>query len=470
MNVSTRSVLTSLLLATTAVACSDAAETTAATAPVPPAAEAAETVKVALVGSFTGAGAAVAGDVQRGAETAVDRINALGGVLGKRLELRIVDDQGSPASTAAQLASLASSGVVLGIGPTTNETARAVLPLLKEDKVLLVSPTATAMDLDCVETERGADENARTCAANRAWFESDGSMTPVLFRTSASDAYLATAVAQYASEPVQGLRRCNSIAIVRQSDEAASALADRLADRYRMLNLAVRRTVDVETDLANPLAIEGTVEALMTTSPAPDCQVVLARPSVAVAYMRAFKEWQSKHEGALPSTFQTIGGDGFRDPLLLGGSVSNADRMLAEGSLAVAPDTMPDSPAHAAFRAQFRALNPNVEAGRSSAAAYDAVVVLAGAMARARSTTDLAGIRQALVAVSSGRERASAADLGTFLRFASAGVDVDYEGASGPLDFDGRTGGVRNDYGVWRIKAGTFVREATFDASVLTGE
>jgi ABC-type branched-subunit amino acid transport system substrate-binding protein len=462
-DVRTRSVLTSLLLAATAVACSDASGTAAEATPTAQGPEAPETIQVALLGSFTGGATSVAADVRRGAETAVTQINARGGILGKRLTLAVVDDQGSPEKAAAELSKLARSGVVFGIGPTSNETARAVLPLVKADKVLLLSPSATGMDLDCVETEQGAAANAQACAANRAGFDANGTVAPVLFRTSPSDAYLATAVAQFASQPVKGNRRCQSIAIVRQADEAATALADRLAERYRMLNLAVRRTVDVEADLANPLAVEASVEAL-AASPAPDCQIVLARPSVAGSYMRAFKEWTGKHPNALPSTFTTIGGEGFLDPALLAGGAEVA----AEDTLAVAPDATPSSPANDAFRSLFLAQNPGVAPGRFTATAYDAVVVLAGAMSRARTTSDVAVVRRALLAVSTGR--AKAASGGEFLRLTAMGEDVDYQGASGPLDFDGRTGSVRNDYGVWRIKQGSFVREATFDASVLTGE
>lgn len=424
-----------------------------------------ETIDIALVGSFTGADRFVAEDVQRGVLTAVTQVNALGGVLGKRLAVRIEDDASSPANAATKIKMLAESGVVFGIGPSTSRAAKEMLPLVKSDKVLYISPSATAMDLDCVEQGATAEATAQLCETARAAIDpSQGKLAPVLFRTAASDTYLATAIAQYASQAVAGLRRCRSIAIVRDGDdEYSQRLAERLRARYLQLNLAVRRTVDI-ADGDSPLGLRAVAEAV-ALAPTPECQVVVARPQLSAAYVTAFNGFRADNASAFGQGFQTIGADGFRDERF----TAAADTQ-AENSLAVASDTAPNTQEFNVFRSVFQASFPGVEPGRYAAPAYDAVMLLAGAMAKSGTWTSIPDVRRALVDVSTGRKRASNLDVNAFLALAAGGEDIDYEGASGPLDFDARTGGVKNTFSVWRIKQATFVREASFDPSVISGD
>jgi branched-chain amino acid transport system substrate-binding protein len=463
-HVRTCSVLSMLLLAATATACSDDG-TASREGTTPTVAEApAERLQVALVASLTGPGSSIGNEAQRGAQLAIEQINARGGLLGRQLELRTLDDEGVPEIAAAKLAEAASSGVVLGVGPTSNATSKAVLPLVRSGKVLVVSPSATGTDLDCVETGADDDETKRLCAAKRAWFDETGDAGAVLFRTTPSDSFLATAIAQYASEAISGSRRCRSIAIVRQEDGYGQQVAERLANRYKQLNLAVRRTVTIDPTLASIFQVQGAV-ATLATSPVPDCQVVIAEPRVAAGYMKVFKEWYGANAGALPVDFQTIGSDGFRNDALL-----SKDAATAEGSVAIAPDTAPVSAEFDAFRALHAARFPNASPGRFAATAYDAVMVLAGAVSRAGSATNVADVRKALFEVAGGRSPKSSTDLAGFLRAAAAGEDIDYRGASGAVDFDLRTGGVSSDFAAWRIKGAAFVREATYEASVLSGD
>jgi ABC-type branched-subunit amino acid transport system substrate-binding protein len=457
------SVVSMMILAATA-ACSDSESATATDRPTS-AEDSAETIDIALVGSFTGAiDPAVAEDVQRGVLTAVTQVNALGGILGKRLAVKITDDASSPTNAAARIKDLADSGVVFGIGPSTSSAAKEMLPLVKSDKVLYISPSATAMDLDCVQKGATAEETAQLCETAKAAVDPfSGKLTPVLFRTAASDAFLATAIAQYASQAVGGLRRCRSIAIVRQSDAYSAELAERVRTRYVQLNLAVRRVVDIN-EADTEIALRAAAEAV-ALSPVPECQVVIAGPQVAASYVKVFNTWRAGNATGLSDGFQTIGSDGFHDA-----QFTAAAEAQAEGSLAVASDTAPNTQEFNIFRSLFQVSFPGVEPGRHAAPAYDAVMLLAGAMAKSGTATSIPAVRKALVDISTGRRRASSTDVNDFLAQAAAGEDIDYEGASGPLDFDARTGGVRNTFSVWRIKQQLFVREASFDPSVITGD
>ncbi len=455
-----------LLLAASAVACTN--ETDATTAQPTKPTETTEKLEIALVGSFTGPDEGVAADVRRGVETAVQQVNAFGGVLGKQIVLRLIDDESSPVKTASLVKELADKdGVVFGIGPSTTRAANELLPMVKDDRILYISPSATGMGLDCTDSAASPEERTKLCDAAKASFDPSAPLKPVLFRTATSDAYLATALAQYASESVEGTRRCRSIALVRQNDAYGLPLAAKVEERYKQLSLEVRRIVDLDPTATDEYDLGLAAETVAGT-PAPDCQVVIAQTDLAAKYMAAFKTWRAERPTAFPNTFQTIGADGFRDEAMV--STSVAAGVVGEGSLAIAPDTTPSTPEYSTFRALYQASFPNVTPGRYAAPAYDALLLLAGAMNKAGTTTAIAPVREALVEITTGRRHASAAKVGEFLIAARNGEDIDYEGASGPIDFDARTGGVRNDFGVWRIKQAEFVREATFDASVITGE
>src|SRR5690606_6012860 len=61
-----------------------------------PAARAADTIKLAIVGPMTGALTQYGDMVKEGVSTAVERINAAGGVDGKQLEVVTIDDGCEP--------------------------------------------------------------------------------------------------------------------------------------------------------------------------------------------------------------------------------------------------------------------------------------------------------------------------------------------------------------------------------------
>ena len=83
-----RPVLTALLSVALLSSCADKGSPTTD----PPTADNPNTIKVGVVLSLSGP-LATGDDAKRGAEVAVAQINALGGVLGKQLELEAVDDQ-----------------------------------------------------------------------------------------------------------------------------------------------------------------------------------------------------------------------------------------------------------------------------------------------------------------------------------------------------------------------------------------
>ena len=81
-------------------------------------------------------------------QTAVDRINAAGGVLGQRVRLVVTDEGSSTATATASIQTLLDSDVDAIIGPASSLVALSTLDELVTAGKVVCSPTASALALD----------------------------------------------------------------------------------------------------------------------------------------------------------------------------------------------------------------------------------------------------------------------------------------------------------------------------------
>ena len=81
-----------------------------------------------------------------GAEAAVARINRLGGVAGKQVEMVLKDDKGDPNQAVANLREFNAEGVKQVVGLPMTATAFAAAPLLVGLDISLIT-TGTVMDV-----------------------------------------------------------------------------------------------------------------------------------------------------------------------------------------------------------------------------------------------------------------------------------------------------------------------------------
>lgn len=94
--------------------------------------------------ALTGAGASLALPFHQGAKLYFDRVNAAGGVGGRRIELVTLDDQGNPAITAANTKKLLDQGVFSLFGYVGSPQVASAYPLIKDSEVLLFAPMSAA--------------------------------------------------------------------------------------------------------------------------------------------------------------------------------------------------------------------------------------------------------------------------------------------------------------------------------------
>lgn len=94
--------------------------------------------------ALTGPAALLALPFHQGARIYFDRVNAAGGVGGRKIELVTLDDGGNPAATAANTKKLLAQGVLSLFGYYGSPQVSAAYPGIKDSDVLLFAPMAGA--------------------------------------------------------------------------------------------------------------------------------------------------------------------------------------------------------------------------------------------------------------------------------------------------------------------------------------
>jgi ABC-type branched-subunit amino acid transport system substrate-binding protein len=111
-------------------------------------------LNVGLLLPFTGEVGAMGINLEEAAMMVADQVNGSGGLTGKRLRLVVGDTHSDPARALVSLNHMLDQGVVAVIGPESADVAVAILPILKQRRILFVSPHGT----DSVEsTDADAD-------------------------------------------------------------------------------------------------------------------------------------------------------------------------------------------------------------------------------------------------------------------------------------------------------------------------
>ena len=116
-------------------------------------------ILIATAAPMTGQRAWSGEQTRRGAELAVDDLNAAGGVLGQRLELVVGDDAADAGQAAAVARKLVSDGVVFVAGHRLSDASIAGAPVYAGAEVIQISPSSTNPKL----TEMGYKTVFRVC-------------------------------------------------------------------------------------------------------------------------------------------------------------------------------------------------------------------------------------------------------------------------------------------------------------------
>ena len=105
---------------------------------------------IGATGPLTGDTSSYGISVQRGAQIAIDEINANGGLNGIKFSFEMKDDEATAAKAATGYTALFEAGMQVSIGSVTSGSCKSFAETAKEDNVLLITPSASAADVIAV--------------------------------------------------------------------------------------------------------------------------------------------------------------------------------------------------------------------------------------------------------------------------------------------------------------------------------
>lgn len=118
-----------------------------------------DTIKIGIAGPMTGAQAKMGTDLRNGVTIAVEKWNSKGGVLGKKIEIVIGDDQADPKQAVAVANKLINEGVAGIIGHFNSSCSIPASDVYNRAGIPMISPGSTNPRL----TERGYRGVFRVC-------------------------------------------------------------------------------------------------------------------------------------------------------------------------------------------------------------------------------------------------------------------------------------------------------------------
>ena len=365
-------------------------------------------IAIGVLSSFSGTSAANGPTVRNGVQLAVDRLNAAGGVIGRRLELAVGDDRSDRGAAAAVAQDLIARNVVAIVGPNSSSIARETLLGAAVAKgVVVISPAATSPSLtDPSQTDAGG------------WF----------FRTVPHDGFQGRVLARKAE--AAGHAR---LAVIHVDSTYGQGLAGSLKAAFEGAG-GRTATLVAYPETATPQASYADV-ITKALDARPDAIVLVGYPGEASVMI---DEWRLSGRDAAMKWY-------FADGLQRRSFVENvADARSLEGQLGTAPATSPT------FTADYKAAYGE-EPSFAAAAAYDATM-LVGLAIEAGTSADRTQIRDHLRAVSAGGEAVGPADAAAALAAIRAGKDVDYEGYAGRVDLDAHGDVATAAYEIWTVR------------------
>lgn len=105
------------------------------------------TLKIGVIGPFTGPSADFGVPMRNGIQQAIDEINAVGGYMGRKLEIVAKDDEGNPAVGLQRSQALVAEKVIATIGFCNTGVADKSLEVFQRNTLPLIIPCATGSPL-----------------------------------------------------------------------------------------------------------------------------------------------------------------------------------------------------------------------------------------------------------------------------------------------------------------------------------
>ncbi len=395
------------------VACGGPREPELGASPTPTEAAPAENVdgilKLGSLVPFTGDLAELGPPQQFGYELAVKQINEAGGVLGENVELHKGDDGTAEvvANTTTDLHLRRNVDAILG--PASSRISLAVIDKITGSETVQCSPSNTTADFTTYERSEPG----------------------FYFRTAPPDSLQGPALAGLIVE--EGFSQVGIIAL---NDAYGQSFQKALTKQLRELKATMVAQVAYD-----PEGSEFDVDVRRLADAKPQAVAVIAFPETGSIVLR-----EMIAQGLGPNQIGLFTADGMQSaevpPL-----VDPKNAKVLDGT----KGTAPSSQGSEAFKRAFAAFAPEGTAQIFSAHAYDCVNIVALA-AEVAGTDDPRKFHREIVGVT--KEGETCLNFSSCKALIDEGKDIDYDGASGKLDFIPAGEPSAGIYEIWQFQEG----------------
>jgi len=345
-------------------------------------------VTMGVLSCFTGTLASLGQAMLQGSQIAQKAINDAGGILGQQLNITHADTQCDEADAVPAVRQLLAANQVVGIiGPETQEIS-AVAPIVTSAKI----PT---------QFQGGStlfDKNTNQ----------------YLWRDSPSDSQLGVAMALYAYN--KGYRNA---ALVFYSDIAAQTFPPPITKTFEKLGGKIAISITIAPDQTD---YKAQMQQVIATNP----DVIFTQTDAATAAVM-FKNFKDLDNLAIPFVGTDVtGGDDYLKAITYQVAHDHLISVYGTSVSGAAADEFNKD-----FAAQFGASNQPLA---NANYAYDAVISQALAIDKANSIAG-ADINAAMMSVTT-PPGTQCYTYASCLSLIKAGTEINYDGASGPLDYN----------------------------------
>ena len=355
------------------------------------------TITMSMVGPLTGTYATDGQPILEGAKAAAAEINADGGILGKKLKMDVVDTVGDPADAVPALQKEVAFGhPVALIGPVTLE-AKAVEPII--------------------------DSNQIVDGLNAGSTKFDKNTDPWFWRCNASDSELGVAMASLASQ-----RGYKTAVIFMSSSATSETLKPVIATAWQAVGGTLLKEITVTPGLSSYSSEVNQVVGLH-----PDVIFTQLDPGTAAVAYANFKAIDNLKIPFIGTDLEA----GFDFIKAVGPKVAEATTTSAVGSNQL-------TAAGPLFEKWYKQVNGHSPLA-GAAYAYDCTIDFALAITKAGTSNPTTWVKD--ITVVSNPPGTQVSDYATAVADIKKGIKINYEGASGPMDFNN----FHNVTGAWDV-------------------
>jgi len=316
--------------------------------------KAAEEIKIGGVLELSGGVATYGQSVLNAVTLAFEDQNAKGGVLGKQLKFITADNKSEAGESTSAITKLITQDKVIAVlGAVTSSNTKAAVPVSADNKIPLITPTATNAEVT---------------------INKDGSLNKWVFRSCFLDPFQGKVAANFVMDT---LKLKKAAIFIDQKDDYSKGLA---GEFKKVMESAGGTITDTENYVGGDKDFKSTLTRIKASSP--EVVFVPGYYNEVGLIVRQARE--------LGITVPFVGGDGWDSAKLaeLAGAANLNDTYFVNHMWADDPDTKP-------FVEAYKAKYKNEEPDALAALGYDGAKMLIAAIEKAGST-DPSKIRDAL--------------------------------------------------------------------------